>query len=379
VRVTHFDPHRLTPSASLNRVMLVDLPGLAVDAGVRGKTGFQLASADALTGLIRWRASELGLDPDCDGHELRLAFDGCLGSPEARVRTTAQAIGRCIGRNLGYLLLTLKRGDAVNRAARAEWDESYWRHWGRVERVWLGGGLVGGRLGPLVQEHARAVFEEAGIPEYSIQVSPYAPVLALVGAARHAPPNCELALSVDLGHTRVKRAISVYREGALTEMRLLPSLPTGWTEIEPSPDDSIQYQWAAQLLNEMVTRIADVGRGVGGSRPIPTLLSLSAYVRAGHPMPAQDGAYVQLRRVTDNLQQELTRRISVRLGRAVNILLIHDGTAAAAVYAEASNAAVVSLGTALGVGFSTGAGENSLRPMRTGFTVAILAPDGAER
>jgi hypothetical protein len=60
---------------------------------------------------------------------------------------------------------------------------------------------------------------------------------------------------------------------------------------------------------------------------------------------------VQLRCITENLQAELTRRVGAELGEAIDVSLVHDGTAAATAYAGASNAAVITVGTALGVGF----------------------------
>ena len=49
------DPARLTPAASLNRVRIVDLPGLALDPDVRGQTGYELLSAQARAAAIRAR------------------------------------------------------------------------------------------------------------------------------------------------------------------------------------------------------------------------------------------------------------------------------------------------------------------------------------
>jgi hypothetical protein len=64
---------------------------------------------------------------------------------------------------------------------------------------------------------------------------------------------------------------------------------------------------------------------------------------------------MQLRRITNNLQAELARRVGARLGFVADVLLSHDGTAAAAAHAGEPDAAmltaVITAGTALGVGF----------------------------
>ena len=62
----------------------------------------------------------------------------------------------------------------------------------------------------------------------------------------------------------------------------------------------------------------------------------------------------------------LAEPIGERTDRDLRVSLVHDGTAAARAYAGVERAAVVTMGTALGVGFSPPA--EMVRP---------LAPDGA--
>src|SRR5690554_11876 len=115
-----------------------------LDAEMRGKTGYDLVSAWALSNLIRERADSLKL-PDAltkSDRELPILFDRCFESLDPQVREAALSIQKQFTRNLYILLLTLKRGDEVNRQARANWDESYWNHWREVQHIWLGGGLV---------------------------------------------------------------------------------------------------------------------------------------------------------------------------------------------------------------------------------------------
>ena len=56
-----FDPEQLTPSASLNRLILGDLPGIGLEADVRGKTAYEVLSARALADRPRPQAGLLGL------------------------------------------------------------------------------------------------------------------------------------------------------------------------------------------------------------------------------------------------------------------------------------------------------------------------------
>src|SRR3954447_18975615 len=146
-----FDPLRLTPSASLNRVVIADLPGVNLPTDIRQKRAGELLSADALGGIIRARAEELQLPMQhstLDDRDLPHRFGECLiGSSPLCVRELASDIARRFASRMGYVLLTLKRGDVVNRAARPEWNDSYWSHWAKLEHVAFGGGLLQGPLG----------------------------------------------------------------------------------------------------------------------------------------------------------------------------------------------------------------------------------------
>jgi hypothetical protein len=117
-----------TPShVSVNRVRIVDLPGLPVDDEVRGHRADHLLSSRALMRYARERAEALQLpaayarDTIQTRLELPCLVNACLSSPYEPARAAAQAIGRRLGRNLGHVLLTLHRGDAANRAARPDW------------------------------------------------------------------------------------------------------------------------------------------------------------------------------------------------------------------------------------------------------------------
>ncbi len=335
-----FDPFNLHPTASLNRVQLVDLPGLTIDSEVKGRTSYQLVSAASLTQLIRSHTKELKLDPNLNDHDLRVGLDRCFEHDDASVRTIAESIARRMGRNLGYVLLTLKRGDEINRAARDEWDFTHWNHWASIDQVILGGGIVNGPLGSYIRDHALEVMLEGHFENFSIHLSPYGTALPMVGSARYAPPGCDSALLFDFGHTMIKRAQAIYRNNQLFELRRMPDHPTNWSR---SPDNPRRQ--AKALFNYMVEIIAETGRSnyVFGS--------LAAYMQDGQPLTAQNGAYMQLRHITPNLQESLAQAVSQATGQTTSVVLLHDGTAAATTYAGATNTAVITMGTALGFGF----------------------------
>ncbi len=332
-----FDPSHLTPAASLNRLRIIDLPG--IDPQVKGKTGYDLVSAHALSALIRENADLLKL-PSAQtksDRELPILLDGCFDSDDPQVRDTAQTVKKQFARNLYYLLLTLKRGDEINRQARTDWDESYWNHWRDVQHIWLGGGLVSGHLGRQVVDDLRDEFQTG----YSVCLDPHGDVLPMIGAARRVPFGYDSAVVFDFGGSFVKRARTIYENGTLTEFHRLPAIPTpSLTENQPH-----------LLFDFFVSTIAETWEQVGGRLAPVIPVSLAAYVRDGEPLERQGGLYASLRQVADNAQHTLSAAVSERIGMAIQVILLHDGTSAALTYAGSPQTAVIMIGTAMGVGF----------------------------
>jgi hypothetical protein len=356
---TGFDPANLTPSASLNRALIADLPGIAPDPDVRGLTGSELLSAQALATAIGTCASTLGLHVASNPLELLPAFDRCLDAHDAAVRAAARTLAQRFGRSLGYFLVMLHRGELINRRARDDWDDACWEYWAGVRTVWLGGGIASGRLGTALREHAAAVLEECGCSAPTLHLARHAAILPLIGAARSLPASptacpTEAAIVFDFGGTTIKRAHATYTGGALASLNILSPLPTTHLTLGRSSAPSGATETAYQFAERIADIIATTWRTATspGFPLIPhVVVSLACYVRDGHPLLRQSGRYTDLCALPQPAERVLSRLVSELIGQAVTVTLLHDGTAAARTYAETPNAAVIMLGTALGVGF----------------------------
>jgi hypothetical protein len=374
-----FDPAHLTPSASLNRARIADLPGLIPDPDVRGRTGYELLGAHALTTAIGTQAAALGLASACNDPTTVLpAFDHCLGAPDPAIRTAALALSRHFGRSLGYLLLMLRQGDAVNRLARDDWDDTWWEYWSAVRTIWLGGGIVSGLLGAHLRAHASAVLEEHGSVGGgpALYLSDFASALPLIGAARSLPfssttASTEAAIVLDFGSTSIKRARATYTQGALAAVCLLPPLPA--TQLTPEPQAGTPSVMGPghRLVAQMAGLVADTWHATARlDLPLTphVVASLASYVRDGHPLPRQGGAYTNLSALPQPAAGVLSQLLADRIGHEVALTLLHDGTAAARTYAGTPHAAVLMLGTGLGIGFPPPS-AGALRPLASGFSL----------
>jgi len=341
-----------------------------LEDSIRGKTSYDLLAARTLAEDVRQHAGALGLDVlrTAADTDLLPAFARCVVTDAPHVRRAADAIVRRFGRSLGALILTLKRGDAINRRARPDWDDTYWQYWAGIDAIWLGGGLATDPLGEGIRHHAVALLTEDEAHACALHLAAHPSLLPLIGAARSVPQAGRAALVFDVGQSAIKRALALYDGGELAALRLLPSLPA--PETFCANGDDLTIEQVRDLAGRLVAVMVDTRRSVAipDSTLAPLFVaSIASYEMDGQPLPRQGVPYSQMYRLSDNAARWLGRQVSQQLGRSLDVTLIHDGTTAARTYAGAESTAVIMLGTALGVGFAPPHG--SLRPVAHNLVV----------
>lgn len=331
----------------------MDLPGLPLDAEVRGQAAYHLLSKEAVVHYALAQAKALRLPPamlednPVARRDIPLYVDWALHAADSTIRAAAAHLAARLGRNLAYIVLTLHRGDACNRAARPDWTSAEWDFWATVRTVWVGGGVLSGHLGACVITHAQALLAELGYGEVlRVALSPYRGEMSLLGAGRYAPAQSAAVLCFDLGQTVAKRACLRLENGAITAWELLPAVPTNWV-FRNDPLAAQRYRgeevrdFVATLLAHTVSEQAEVAEDL--------MVSIAAYVRGGRLLG--NGIYARMSELAEDVRPVLAEHVRARCGRAVRVHLIHDGTAAAALHAGTPHAVVLVAGTALGVGF----------------------------
>ncbi len=360
-------PHT-PPHVSINRMQIIDLPGVTMDPEVRGRQAHDLLSSRAIIDYARAQAAELAmpdefvLDSAHTRIELPRYVERALRSTHPQIRQAAESIARRLGRNLGHILLTLLRGDPVNRRARPDWTDSDWDHWERMERIWLGGGLMSGSLGELVIKHGRAFLDETGYRQRcQVSLTPYRGAMTLLGGGRYLPISAQHAVCLDCGHTLVKRACLCFSAGRLDELQRFPSLAVDWSALgEPGRPDPARGSKVLAFVADAISSAWQESRASGLQPGIDVMLCVAAYVDGGRLLG--NGIYAQMSSLADDLRPLLADEVQARTGERVRVHLIHDGTAAAALHAGEQRSAVIIVGTALGVGFPP-AGDSGLRSL----------------
>jgi hypothetical protein len=357
----------VTPEMSLNRVVIAGLPGMQYSERVIGKTAYDLLSARTLTGMVKLRLDALKIPRTLADHEILLAYDLTLLKGSDEVLKVGQEIAKEMGENLDYVLLTLKRGDEINRLARPEWSNRHWETWKQINRVYLGGGLVSGALGEQMVGWAQEIVSANGIKDLEITRAPFGAVLPLLGSACVLPAYTKTSLVFDFGGSRIKRGAVGLKDGEIVELQLLPFLQTPWENIRR---DSNPFSKGSNIIMGMLEIIADTWNMVPKNRESMSRIlpvSMAAHMQEGKLFAAQRGIYTQTLRVTHDLEKTLSRSISAILGEDTSIHLSHDGSAAANVYSGERSIAVITLGTALGIGFPRG--DIDLRRISPKFTL----------
>jgi hypothetical protein len=350
-------------------VWIAGLPGVRLEGDIEGKRGFDLLSTKALIEIIGENADRLMLR-DVQAWEMPLKLDDCFESGRQEVREAAEDVARRYGHRIGYLLATLKRGDTVNRRARPEWDDSYWQHWAGIRRVYLGGGLVSGRMAPKAIGYARGVVAEAGVSDCEIYLSEYPSQLPLIGAARSGPQGVGMMAVFDFGSSFTKSALASYENGTLVALSVLPRKATS-----PGQEGGSVETQAVGLANFMVRTMAETWLSAyhsGSELGQEIIATVASYLINGQPDATQAGKYGELRHVSPDIGGWFSDEVSSCVGQDIRVRLLHDGTAAAMTYAgpEARETAVITLGTALGVGYPTwGEGQ---RPIERPLKVEII-------
>ncbi|HLY30703.1 MAG TPA: hypothetical protein VKQ36_06720, partial [Ktedonobacterales bacterium] len=238
--------------------------------------------------------------------------------------------------------------------------------------IWVGGGVVAGRFGSFLCDAASQTLQAAGIADTTLHRADHPSLLPLIGSARRLPPSDTGALVFDFGASFVKRAVASFVDGALVSMRLLTPVPTPAFTPEGSDDYAdAQTEAIADALVAVMAATWQEAHGSGISLAPASAVSVAGYVRDGWLLPRQKGLYATLHALPERADYWLARQLSERVGGEHTIELLHDGTAAAQVYAGTPNSAVILLGTALGVGFPSIDGS-SLRPLGSDFTIVDI-------
>lgn len=344
----------LTRNASVNKLIIAEMPVCSVTQKLTGKSAQDIFSTDLFIREIKASAARLHLDiSTLQEKSLPLHLEDCLKSSDTGISAAAGDILKLFGERLAVILLCLKEGTAPNRLARRDWTDEHWHYWNSLERVILVGGLSSPPLGEQLKYYIEEVFALSGKQPYEIILGKDSTYAGLKGCAAFLKNSDgpQVHLIFDYGQSFIKRSYVIIEKGQLKDIAVLEktlSRHAAWDVADP-----VLEQKEALLLNEYfldtITRTIDEVEAKGLTIHPHIILSIANYVKDGAIV--NRGGYGKLRLIAPNYSAYLSAAIRDRCGKDFYFTLVHDGTAMAAGYSGYTQAVCLSLGTAFGVGF----------------------------
>ena len=325
----HFSPHALTADASLQRVVIATLRGVPPD--IAGRPASEVCSRDALARLVL----ESGLLPAAEPDRLGDQLGELRSSRDPVTRDVAGRVLHTYGVRLGALLATLLHPGTPAEQGSTPGRLAYLEYWRGIRRVWLGGGLLTGGCAADIIEGPEQLFALTGTV-VELRLAPSPTVLALVGAARMADAVDGRAVVADAGHTSIKTAVAVIRDGALAALEALPARSA------PHAGDPRAAERA--LAAALVRAVGALGTDRGRHRRI--VVSVASYLHGDAPVDDGRSIYGGI------TPQRIRHLLAASTGDDLSVEFVHDGSAGAFGTADRSVSAVVTVGTWLGIGFT---------------------------
>lgn len=342
----------VTPRVSLNRAVMAKCPVAGIEEGLDGKRFKDLFSPEAIVSEMRRVSRYYGVDyshlPD---FALPKELDKALKSEDVRYRQLAERITLKYGNRLGLLLLTLKTGLPENRDARADWDDSCWEYWKKLDTVILLGGLASSRLGRRLKERVQYVFDHAGVKPYNIVLFENGAYLGVMGLGQRLMKDESMSLIFDLGQTYFKRAVLKKSGGIISGINTLDSLPSRYMQID-FEDEGDKMAFAYDLHNYILNIITSTYKEASETAELSRrlLISIANYTHSGILNPIR-GGYSKLSILAKNYADLLNEQLSGELRRDIEVRLVHDATATALYFSDIPNSVCLTLGTGFGIGF----------------------------
>lgn len=342
----------LTRACSVNSVRIAKLPIKGIEDEIEGKRADEIFSARIISEDVRDSAERMKVDVSSYSfRDLPRFLSENMFSDDMLSRRLSQQLAQKYGNRLGLLLLTLKRGEEENRRARHDWSDEHWEYWKNIGTVILTGGLAGGMLGKRFKEQVQYVFDMAGERCYNIKLFENSSHIGSFGCAKLVPYDDKVFPVFDFGQTKLKRCIVTKRSSEISNISVLPSIPSVNMELDFS-DSSENYSRALGLHRYLLNVLCDTCKEIpleDGERG-EAVISIANYV-VGGTLNTYRGGYAKLSLLAHDYQSLLSDELSSRLHRPYRVHLVHDGTAIALNFSGQESTVCLSLGTAFGVGF----------------------------
>lgn len=344
-------------NASINKLLIEKMPTDKVKQDLQGKTALDIFSTELFIEEIKKNSKDLKLDIDSIEEKMLPQYlNECLESDDISVKGVANNIVKLFGERLAVILLTLKKGEKINRLKRNDWDDRNWDYWGELENIILVGGLSSSKIGEKLKYYIEKVFKESNEDCYNVILNEDSSNVGIKGCSTYIRGEEEekLYLIFDYGQTFIKRSLVKMQLKEVKDIIKLDkvlSKHVTWEFEDSKKEKNEAIELHNYLLNLIIDTIESVNGGVLNIGD-HIVISIANYVKNG--LFANRGGYGKLRLIADNYEEYLSHALYKKFEKSFKITLVHDGTAMAAAFSNYHSSVCISLGTAFGVGFPIG-------------------------
>ncbi|WP_160686649.1 hypothetical protein [Clostridium sp. C2-6-12] len=344
----------LTPNASINKLTIDIMPTDKVKQDLRGKAALDIFSTGLFIEEIKKNSQALNIELESIEEKMLPQYlNECLQDNNFQVKSKAEEIVKLFGERLAVILLTLKKGEKINRLKRKDWEDNHWDYWRNIRNIILVGGLSSSKIGENLKFYVEKVFKDSNEEGYKIILAEDSSNCGIKGCASYIQGEKEqqLYLIFDCGHTFIKRSLVRIQEKEVKEIIKLDKVLAKYIEceFENFEKEKIKaeelHEYLADLIINTIKYASDQPLNIGNH----IVISVANYVKKG--LFTDRGGYGKLRLIANNYEEYLSNVLYEKLGIRFKISLIHDGTAMAAAFSKYEKAVCISLGTSFGVGF----------------------------
>lgn len=295
---------------------------------------------------IRSKANILVIDETLEDNEILLAFNDKLNSDDVNIKRFANELAVTFGNKLARVLVTLKNPSDLSKQNRKNWDNIHWDYWKNINKIFLVGGLTSPILTNIFYDQINSLLLENDIIDLKVSFIEGSSELGTKGLS-NLVDNGEFLL-FDFGQTYIKRRYHIKENKDNVIDSILPSVKSKFLFYKRINDDEVRnlaYRLDIFIIEVILNTINEVN-----FKGDNIIIGIANYISKGKIYSAR-GGYGKLAYVDDNYQSYLSNALSNKLGRKIEVLLFHDTSAMALNFKNEKNSAVISLGTAFGVGF----------------------------
>lgn len=254
-----------------------------------------------------------------------------------------------ISLRLAALFRALRTGGTSCRRKNHEVSDADWDFWRGCNVAYLIGFHADGAQDFVVMENVNSILQKEGEKSFAVRIESYRVTPSLLGCSMLASPEARSSLVFDFGHSRIKRGLALYEGNKKCEFKEL--MPLDVSSLLTLDMDMLLSEKAQELHKQIVSVILSTCKQVsemGLSVPDEICICIANNVLDGKLM--QRGFYGPLSLLCDNYAACLGCSIGQHMGRSPHVSVINDAEAVALLYAG-QNAAVITLGTNLGIAY----------------------------